>query len=347
MQSEPPRPGTVLHVAVGTGSGVSAVIADYARQTPELHHHLAIAPDPSIDPGIDFAGLATVHELPRDWGRLVPAFVRLRRHVAPAIVHAHSSKAGVLARSTALVRPPVLYSPHCMAFARRDIGTATRMVLAAAEGVLALRDSGAIAVSPYEERLLRRLPRQRTSRITLVPNLADVGGVVSVAPQSRTIVTVGRVSAAKDPAFFLAVKAAGPVDARWCWLGGGSPADVAALEREGVEVSGWLPRRAVLERLASAAVYLHTAAWEGFPITLLEAAELGVPYAARRIPALEGQGVFPLASTPGELAELVGAVLDGERAALEGQRAFLERHTPAQQRRALLGAYRAALVEAS
>ncbi|MFX7785070.1 glycosyltransferase, partial [Acinetobacter baumannii] len=53
-----------------------------------------------------------------------------------------------------------------------------------------------------------------------------------------------------------------------------------------VRVPGWAARDDVRAELAELDVYFHTAAWEGFPIAILDAAAMGLPILARRIPAL-------------------------------------------------------------
>ena len=75
------------------------------------------------------------------------------------------------------------------------------------------------------------------------------------------------------------------------WIGGGD-ADVEQLLREhGVEVTGWVGHHEVREHLQRADVYLHTARWEGFPITVLEAALSDIPVVVRRIRVFDDAGL--------------------------------------------------------
>jgi glycosyltransferase involved in cell wall biosynthesis len=80
-----------------------------------------------------------------------------------------------------------------------------------------------------------------------------------------------------------------------------------------VHVTGWLPRADALSLLATAHVYLHTAAWEGSPITLLEAADLRVPVVARSIPALDSLGYDPSLRDPAAVAHRIVDVVEGRR----------------------------------
>ena len=56
-----------------------------------------------------------------------------------------------------------------------------------------------------------------------------------------------------------------------------------------------MPPAAVRDRLTAAQLYLHTAAWEGGPVSTVEAASLGLPVLARGIPSMVSLG-YPDAS---------------------------------------------------
>jgi glycosyltransferase involved in cell wall biosynthesis len=56
------------------------------------------------------------------------------------------------------------------------------------------------------------------------------------------------------------------------------------LIRAGVPVSGWLAREQALEQLAHARVYLHWTAWDGLPLSILEAMARDVVVIASDIP---------------------------------------------------------------
>jgi hypothetical protein len=129
------------------------------------------------------------------------------------------------------------------------------------------------------------------------------------------------------------------------WMGGGRVEDVTRLERAGVDVTGWIPHAEVGSRLVQSDVYLHTAAWEGFLLAVLEAVQAGVPTLVRPIAAF---GVVPDALTlEGGLEAMVASRLAGPQAfAAWAERNVsrwserLKEHTPARQRAALAEAYR-------
>jgi glycosyltransferase involved in cell wall biosynthesis len=97
----------------------------------------------------------------------------------------------------------------------------------------------------------------------------------------------------------------------------------------------------VLDKLRTAQVYLHTAAWEGAPVALLEAAASGLAVVARDIPAISSLDVPLRRSTPHELAELVLSLRKPARLARARRETYswLETHDPQEQVAALNSVY--------
>jgi glycosyltransferase involved in cell wall biosynthesis len=113
------------------------------------------------------------------------------------------------------------------------------------------------------------------------------------------------------------------------------------LEKSGVEVTGWLPKESGLSVLAGASVYLHTARWEGFPVSLLEAVAIGVPVVVLRRPYAE---TLPdeLLAEEHELADRIAHLLeDGNlrRRNVDLARGALGSHVPIRQQEQLQDAY--------
>jgi glycosyltransferase involved in cell wall biosynthesis len=336
----------ILHVTEPTGGGVVAALMAMVAATPELDHHLITWPRRRHDDNGDAwpAALTTTSTLPADPVRARRALQRHVHAVRPDLVHAHSSFAGALVRGSRLDGPRIAYSPHCFAFERRDIGAASRHLVTRAERALAERTDLLIAASPHEMELAVDLGHRA---VAYVPNRPLV-----TRPETRTVleplrvVTAGRITPQKDWAYFLHVKQYAEdhlgVSATWEWLGGGERAAEAALSAAGVRVSGWLPRADVVRRMAQASVYLHTAAWESAPITVLEAAALGLPLAIRGIAPLVS---LDLPGTAGSVAAVAARVADLQDPyawgpAREASLALGGTHSAAEQRRHLLTAYR-------
>ncbi len=336
----------VLHVVEAMGGGTLSAVLTLADATPELDHHLVVWPRREhADAGGERAVLGGIHLLPAGSVAAVRALRATVRTLAPQVVHAHSSYAGMLVRAAGLdVR--VAYSPHCFGFERRDLGGAGRTGVRLVERALVRRTDVLVACSPHEARLATGLGHRD---VVLVPNRALHPTAEQAAPAAPgrplRAVTVGRIGAQKDWRFLLEVKAAhersydAPV--AWTWLGDGDDDGARALREAGIAVSGWLPREEVVHRLAAAQAYVHTAAWEAAPVSILEAAAAGLPVVARAIPTLESLHVPGLGATPADLAAGLAALHDPAAwaAAQTLARRFSARHTPGDQRAGLEVAY--------
>jgi glycosyltransferase involved in cell wall biosynthesis len=294
----------VLHVTEALGGGVQSAIANYIDHLPEIEHSVYSR---ARDGQSTYSWSGPVeHE--RYTGGLAGFFVRLVRKVRqerPDIVHLHSSFAGA-ARAVLPPGTAVVYSPHCYAMERRDLGAVPRAGFAAVEWLLAHRTRAVVAVSPREADLSRRLSARVPVAVALNP--APFEAPTSEAPASdpAEVVMVGRISPQKDPALFAAV-AASTRDAPWryVWIGDGDPDARDDLQRAGVEVTGWTPPDKAAARVAGARLYLHSAAWEGGPLSTIEAATLGTPVLARDIPSMRSLGYALAGEQPRELAGAV------------------------------------------
>lgn len=294
----------VLHVTEALGGGVQSAIANYIDHLPEIEH--------------------AVYSRARDgqstysWSRPVPHesytgglagfFVRLVRKVRqerPDIVHLHSSFAGA-ARAVLPPGTAVVYSPHCYAMERRDLGAVPRAGFTAVEWLLARRTRAVVAVSPREAELSRRLNSRVPAVVALNPAPFEAPRDRPEPSDPAEVVTVGRISPQKDPALFAAVAEA-TRDAPWryVWIGDGDPDARDQLVRAGVEVTGWTPPAEAARRVARAQLYLHTAAWEGGPLSTIEAAKLGTPVLARDIPSMRSLGYALAGEEPEQLAGAV------------------------------------------
>lgn len=241
---------------------------------------------------------------------------RAIKAASPDLVHAHSTWAGVYTRVLGS-RSPILYQPHCFAF--EDV-TRPRMLRSAfrfAERLLAPRTAGVVALSSHERASAQQLGHRD---VFLVPNTPTVAARRAADFVRTPVVSmVGRIAPQKDPAMFgeiaALVRSVHPV-VTFRWIGDGDSTMKRGLLESGVEVTGWLDDADLIEALGSSALYLHTAAYEGFPLSLLDACALGVPIIARDIPALGGMSIHKFSSAT-EAARLVGEAFDDERRLLK------------------------------
>lgn len=284
----------MLHVTDRYGGGVAAALHTYLENTPDgvEHHLLAATPDGTrVDAAIE-RGFASVRLLP---SAIVAQPLALRsavRELHPDIVHAHSSMSGAVVRATLRsARTAIVYSPHCYAFERTD--TSLRWAFRWAERLLLHNTGTTSTCSEWESRLAVDVLGAPAERVHYVPNVASADFVPAdedAAPLTSvmTVIGIGRLTAQKDPLRFAEavdrLRGAG-VEVRAVWVGGGDAQLAERLRLAEVEVVEWADQPTVRARLRAAHVYLHCAAWEGFPLALLEAAAVGTPILAHRIGA--------------------------------------------------------------
>jgi glycosyltransferase involved in cell wall biosynthesis len=302
----------VLHVIDDAASGVQSALHDWILQIPEADHHILTGSSDPTNTGESFSKFATVHAFPDGHRRRSRSVQRTVDEHSPDVVHAHSSWAGFHVRTLRhLNGARVVYSPHCFAFERRDIGAARRRAFWLVEASLAVRTTAFVVVSEREARLVRRFPTR--ARAFQVP--VQSAHPVRDPPPHRSIVrdrsrlrlvAVGRLGPQKDPAFLSRVAdycnhASIPVSITW--VGDGDASMRLMLESAGITVSGWLPREKVRELMAGADALIHTAAWEGSPVVIEEALDLGKPVIARTLPVFEDRGIAFLGRSPRDLAD--------------------------------------------
>lgn len=345
-----PPPLRILHVVESFASGTLSALTHYVDAVPEAEHHVVrrVRVGDHVADGEDDR-FASVHEMSASTLGCLAAVRRAVRTTRPDVVHAHSSMGGVFARLSVVSRRRrrVVYTPHCFAFERRDLGRVPRALFRFAEWVLALNTDTVAGCSAGEAAAAEAWVTCR--RAVHVPNVVpSVEPAASTRPDPAPLGTVlgaGRISAQKGPDFFAETarelsRVAPAVQTRW--LGGGQPDLESDLGGAGVEVTGWLTRSDVLSALVGAHIYLHTAAWEGFPIAVLEAHAADLPIVARRISALAGAPAEWLVDSPPEAAAAVARLAGSADAVAQNRAAwaaYLSNHDAAHQRAALLEVY--------
>jgi len=221
---------------------------------------------------------------------------RLMRAETPDVVHAESSKAGVLARAAAWLSgvPRIYYSPHGYSFLQTNVSPLGRKFYWCIEKMFSWIGN-IVVCSEGELALARRLSWGR--EIFQIRNLfvmEDPAPRAAAAKDGTVVVgALGRLTRARNPEAFVRLARGLAKDhpqARFLWVGGGElEGDFRRLvEHSGLadrfEVTGHLPRAAVLEKLASMDVFVHFSLWEGgAPIAIHEAMHFGKPVIASNI----------------------------------------------------------------
>ncbi|OEE70640.1 capsular biosynthesis protein [Enterovibrio norvegicus FF-33] len=307
---------TVLHITEAFGGGIQTALCSYARSTKDdpIHHNLLARLRPKDNTGMAIQSL--FDEVKTVEGGLL-AFYRAARHavkeIQPDIIHLHSSFAGFLGRYLPKGNASIVYTPHCYAFERRDISDLMQNAYMRLEQLGLSRIDVVAGCSERECELALELGAKRAVHLN---NYADLPSELinnkaeKSAPPPFNVVVVGRVSAQKDPGFLLetvrSLKAYPEYEQIHIrWLGGGDQEQEDALRKVGIEVTGMIPHQQVMQTLQNADLYLHAAAWEGMPLTLLEAARMQVPMILRIIGATQSLPYPYMVSSPETMAKQI------------------------------------------
>ena len=295
----------VTVAAWGPGPLREAVEAAGARYVPLQHVRRAVSP---------------VHD---PLGLL--ELVRLFRRVRPDIVHANSSKAGVLGRLAArIARVPVsVFTVHGWAFMQYH-GAASTMYLWLDRLVRPLT-TAFVCVSETTRAAGIRARTCPGATTTVIPNAVDVSAAprAALTGEPPRVVSVGRLKEPKD--FVSLVRALAQVDAPFRAAIIGDGPDRSLIE-EAIRATGLGDRVELLgeradvpAQLAASDVFVLSSLSEGMPISVLEAMAAGLPVVASAVggvPELVVEGETGLLVPPGD-PDALGAALqrvlaDGE-----------------------------------
>jgi glycosyltransferase involved in cell wall biosynthesis len=222
--------------------------------------------------------------------RALFALVNLVREVKPDLVHAHTSKAGILGRLAARIAGvPCVFTAHTWCFME---GTSWKWKVAGvpAERLAASCCSAIINVSEANRNLALRYRISKAQHQLVIHNgIADTPhrarpDLCSIPTAVPTVVMVARFCAQKDQGLLLRALSEARTPARVVFVGDGPTRPAIEEEavclglRDRVEFLG--ERQDVPEILAAAHVFALPTNWEGFPLSILEAMRAGLPVIA-------------------------------------------------------------------
>ncbi|WP_433720378.1 glycosyltransferase [Microbacterium laevaniformans] len=338
----------MLHVVDRLTGGVPAAVASYIRSSDPAFKHVIASPRGEAAQAWRSLDVRTI-DLGVGHGRRIMTLRRIINETEPSAVHAHSSFAGAYARlAVSRNRHHIVYTPHCFSFMREDLNKVAKAGYFAIEWLLSFNTSVLLACSATEQKVAASLPGTR-ARTSFAPNLSELATLPASPTYREDLVVgmVGRVSIQKDPDHFVraleAIRESG-IAVKGVWIGDGESEQRDKLINAGVEVTGWLAPDAVSEKLSELDIYLHSAAWEGFPIALLDAHQAGLPSLYRRSRSLSE--LPDDLSFDRQLAHLVVARNDAEswvRWSLDNHQKWSEvftAHSRAEQRDALRRAWK-------
>jgi glycosyltransferase involved in cell wall biosynthesis len=281
------------HEVVVIGSRLrSDTPVSWRTELPEKVHYIDLPMEREITPTADLRSALQMRTL--------------LRSIAPDVIHLHSSKAGAVGRFAAFgLGARIIYQPHGLAYLRKDVSRGQRAAFASIEAALALLGGTVVACSEGERTELLKVVRD--AQVALVWNGIDLKSVprATAGTGRLRIGTCGRISAQKRPAFFAEVAQELREIADFVWIGDGDEAGKQALLNAGVRVKGWCSRAVALEELSDLHIYIQTSAWEGLPISVIEALAAGLPVIATDIVGnrdlLLNSGTGALIDTPSEM----------------------------------------------
>lgn len=259
--------------------------------------NVVYSPRPETPP--DLASLfhqdVQLHALPMGPKALPNGFFEVRRKLKeldPNVLHMHSSFAGFIGRMATIgwrsdLR--ALYSPHCISFMRTDISHAKKIIFILLEAIASKGRGSYLACSRSEAQAIEHSLKKPA---ILLENAVDVEYFIRECSQRPTtsqlhapvtVVTAGGIRPQKG--FHLFAEIAQRLSGggfKFIWIGDGDNASKSVLEDAGVHVTGWRTRQQVRDAFHSSDIYLSTAAWEGMPISVIEAMAARLPVMANR-----------------------------------------------------------------
>jgi glycosyltransferase involved in cell wall biosynthesis len=321
------RPRVLLLITLAEVGGAQAYVASLLPALAGRFDVVVAAHGPgplraaAADAGVRFVALEHVRRPINPW-RDVAGFVelvQLLRRERPDILHASSSKAGVLGRLAALVAgvPIRIFTVHGWAFTAHT-GTASTLYRWADRLARPLT-TVTICVSENERAAGIRAGTCSAERTVVIRNAVSLDG----RPPARRgngrprLVAVGRLKAPKDFVTLVRALALLPPGSFEALIVGEGP-DRSALESElrrlGLEDRVRLAgeRHDVPGLLAAADVFVLSSVSEGLPVSVLEAMAAELPVVASRVgglPELVVDGETGLLVTPRD-ADALAAALD-------------------------------------
>ncbi len=271
--------------------------------------------------GVRFIPLRNVRRPIRPWRDLagLVELTRLLRRERPDIVHASSSKAGILGRLAAFLAgvPIRIFTAHGWAFAARS--GVSSLIYRLADRLVRPLTTVTICVSESERTAGLAAKTCTPNRTVVIPNAVDVAG----APRSRSyqrarplILAVGRLKAPKDFMTFVRALRGLPRDSFDALIVGDGPErgrleeEISAMGLSGrVRLAG--ERNDVVNLLATGDAFVLPTASEGLPVSLLEAMAAGLPVVASRVggvPEVVVEGKTGLLVDPGDPDQLARAL---------------------------------------
>ena len=298
---------TVLQVLEATEGGTRRHLRDLVGGLDPAEFRCALAVACRRDPdfqndltawranGLDVTELAMQRGLsPLADLAALAGLIRCVRRVRPDLIHAHSAKAGALARAAGcLCRVPVVYTPHAFPFLMA-CGPRRRGFYRWVERLACRETATIIAVSSEEEAAALALgyPPERVARIPNGVAPGEFGEIIIRDTASLQIGFLGRLAYQKGPDILLEAMCEVAVrlpHVQAVFYGDGAMA-AELRARAGqtplagrVKFVGPYAQSDAVKLLREMDIAVLPSRWEGCPYVLLEAFQAGVPVVAAEV----------------------------------------------------------------
>ena len=209
------------------------------------------------------------------------------KEISPDLVHAHSSKAGILARIAArMLRIPVIYTAHGWPFSPGNPWL-KRSLSRVAERVAAMISNKVITVSGYDEQLADQAGITKSCEVVTIHNgISDNHGIFGAKQKNEQLLIVSLVRFTKQKNLRCLIEALADVRSEYHAVIAGTGGEyekicelVQHLQLESkVELPGEVEESENL--LKNADLFVMSSDWEGLPIAGIEAMRAGLPIVA-------------------------------------------------------------------
>lgn len=259
----------------------------------EFELHLATGEKGYLTEAAEAIGVAThivpdlIHETrPLRDARAVAQMANLLVRLRPNLVHAHTTKAGLVGRAAAFLRRvPSVFTAHSWAFSD-GVSTAWKAMGIPTEWTAARIGDRIINVSEANRQLALRYGLGPARRLVTIHN-----GIPDSPLRARpalgtppVIVMVARFAPQKDHQLLLGAFAQLKAPALLHLVGDGPTLEFMRPVARQMGIADRVrflgPRDDVAEQLASAHVFALASRWEGFPLSILEGMRAGLPVVA-------------------------------------------------------------------
>ena len=302
-------PLTLVHLLEPGGGGTMRHVMDLAAAQVRAGHHVHVIYSPlRLDPlfatqldGLALSGV-TMHSLPlrraphiddiKNILALVEILRALKPHGRPDILHAHSTKAGLIARLVGLfVKTCVIYTPHALLTLDPATSQWKVMLYGCYERILLpmMRRMIVLSRHEYDHAVGLGVPRAQLvmglNGITALPpsDRAAMHAAWGVGPDEIVVGFIGRLVRQKNPELaimaFAKARAQSP-KLRLVILGDGELRSACELLAQQFNISAhiiWLGTVDARPFYAGMDILLITSRYEGMAYTFIEALHAGVP----------------------------------------------------------------------